>query len=102
MSRQADKRTNLRKPLWYPAKIDCRDGSAIRDCQLRDISVTGARIKIDMLNDLPNEFVLLLAQIGKPHRRCHVVWQTATEAGVQFLVEDAIAEGNHAGIKQPD
>ena len=101
MFRQAEKRQSPRKPLWYPAKIDCRDGSAIRDCQLRDISVTGARIKIEKLNDLPSEFDLLLANIGKPHRRCHVVWQTATEAGVQFFVEDAIAEGNHAGAKQP-
>ena len=99
MSRLEEKRTNPRKPLWYPAKIDCRDGSEIRDCQLRDISVSGARIKIEKLNDLPNEFDLLLAQIGRPHRRCHVVWQTATEAGVQFLVEDAIAEGNHAGAR---
>jgi hypothetical protein len=101
MSRQPDKRQSTRKPLWYPARIDCRDGSAIRDCQLRDISVTGARIKIEKLNDLPSEFVLLLANIGAPHRRCHVVWQTATEAGVQFLVEEAIAEGNHAGVKIP-
>ena len=101
MSRRAEKRTSPRKPLWYPAKIDCRDGSAIRDCQLRDISVTGARIKIEKLNDLPGEFDLLLANIGRPHRRCHVVWQTTTEAGVQFLVEEAIAESNHAGVKQP-
>jgi hypothetical protein len=99
MFRQANKRANPRKQLWYPAKIDCRDGSALRDCQFRDISVSGARIKTDKLNDLPSEFILMLAQIGMPHRRCHVVWQTTTEAGVQFLVEDAIAEGNHAGAR---
>src|SRR5262249_22654855 len=96
-----DKRQSPRKPLWYPAKIDCGDGSDVRECQVRDISVTGARIKIEKLNDLPSEFILLLATIGKPHRRCHVVWQTATEAGVQFLVEEAIAQSNHAGIKEP-
>ena len=101
MAKKAEMRTSPRKPLWYPSKIDCRDGSAIRDCELRDISITGARIKIGKLNDLPSEFVLLLANIGKPHRRCHVVWQTATEAGVQFLVEEAIAESNHAGAKEP-
>jgi len=100
MSRR-EMRQSPRKPLWYPAKIDCGDGSPVRDCQLRDISVTGARIKIGKLNDLPSEFILLLAAIGRPHRRCHVVWQTATEAGVQFLVEEAIAQGNHAGIKEP-
>jgi hypothetical protein len=100
MAKKAEMRQSPRKPLWYPAKIDCGDGSAIRDCQLRDISVTGARIKIEKLNDLPSEFVLLLANIGKPHRRCHVVWQTATEAGVQFLLEDAIAESNYAGVRE--
>jgi len=100
MSGQKEKRKFPRRPLWYPAKIDFGDGSAVRDCQLRDISVIGARIKIENLNALPSEFVLLLANIGNPSRRCHLVWQTATEAGVQFLGEDTNGGNGHRGAKR--
>jgi len=88
MSSQKDKRKFPRRDLWYPAKIDLGGGLAPRDCQLRDVSVTGARIKLEKLNDLPQEFVLLLADIGRPHRHCRVVWRNATEAGVKFSGAD--------------
>jgi hypothetical protein len=99
MAARTEKRKFPRKPLWYPAKIDLGDGSAIRDCQLRDVSETGARIKIEKLNDLPDEFVLVLANMGNPHRRCHVVWQTATEAGVQFLGGNTEAGHDRSRVK---
>lgn len=100
MSGPKDKRQYPRRPLWYPAKIDLGNGAVARDCQLRDISVTGARIKLEKLNDLPSEFVLLLANIGSPHRRCRLVWQSATEAGVKFLGEDAKEENVRVAAKQ--
>ena len=100
MSSQKDKRKFPRRPLWYPAKIDLGDGSVPRDCQLQDVSVTGARIKIEKLDDLPQEFVMLLADIGGPQRRCRVVWKTATEAGVKFASGDIKDGTTHTGATQ--
>lgn len=87
MSRSTEKRKYPRRALWYPAEIDFGDGSEARDCQLRDISVSGARLKVETIQDLPDKFTLLLAKIGKPRRRCRVAWRTETEAGVEFVTE---------------
>ena len=87
MSGQKDKREYPRRALWYPAKIDFGDGSEIRDCQLRDVSVKGARLMIGKLENLPEKFTLLLSNSGNPHRRCRVAWRAESEAGVEFLTE---------------
>jgi len=84
MATQKEKRQYPRKILWYPAKIELGDGS-IKECQFRDISVTGARLQIGKSETLPERFTLLLAAIGKPHRRCRIAWRTDTEAGVEFI-----------------
>jgi PilZ domain len=77
MSTQKDKRQHPRKALWYPAKIEFGDGS-IKDCQLRDISMSGARLQIGKGEALPERFILVLATIGKPHRRCRIAWRVRT------------------------
>ena len=100
MSTQKNKRKFPRRHLWYPAKISLGDGLMMRECQLRDVSVSGARIRAKKLDDLPSDFELLLADIGRPHRRCHVIWKTETEVGVRFS-DDDIQDGSvRKGAKQ--
>jgi hypothetical protein len=85
MSAIKDKRQHPRKTLWYPAKIDCGDGSTMRDCQFRDISPNGARLLIGKGERLPDRFTLMLSAIGKSYRRCRIAWRSETETGVEFL-----------------
>jgi hypothetical protein len=50
-----------------------------------DISGTGARLKINASQALPDEFILLLSHDGRLHRRCTVAWRSAMTVGVRFL-----------------
>jgi PilZ domain len=50
-----------------------------------DVSVTGARLALDKADPLPDRFFLVLSRDGTLRRRCSVVWQTETKAGVQFI-----------------
>jgi hypothetical protein len=50
-----------------------------------DISDTGARLKTDASQALPDEFILLLSHDGRLHRQCTVAWRSATAVGVRFF-----------------
>jgi len=65
------------------AKIVLANGTSVIDCTVRDLSASGARLKIDEVALVPGTFVLL---IGSEHRReqCRVVWRRPTDLGVLF------------------
>jgi len=48
------------------------------------VSDTGARIVLDVNNELPDRFMLLLSHNGSPRRRCRVVWRNGASLGVEF------------------
>jgi hypothetical protein len=81
---QADLRKRRRKTLQYPAWILTGPGDAPRKCMLSDISDTGARVTGLGEDDLPQEFVLLLAKDGSTRRRCRQVWRNDGRVGVEF------------------
>ena len=80
----ANRRKSVRRAIGYGAKIVAPDGSWNRDCRVLDVSDTGAKLVIDPLKDLPQEFVLALASQGSATRRCRVVWAAGSEIGVRF------------------
>ena len=61
-------------------KID----EAFYPCQVSDMTVTGARLLLDHLMDLPDTFTLQLTLAGKVVRPCYLIWQEGKEAGVSF------------------
>jgi PilZ domain-containing protein len=83
---KADLRRHTRKPFHWPAMILAGTKSP-RACTVTDVSETGARIKIDKPDDLPEKFVLLLSTTGKARRLCRVIWRSKKDAGVKFVVE---------------
>ena len=52
-------------------------------CIIADISASGARLTLDNVRLLPNEFVLSLSV----HliKKCKVMWRRKTEVGVRFI-----------------
>ena len=54
------------------------------ECQLCDVSETGAKIAGQLNIELPQELELLLTKNGNIRRRCAVVWQMQDELGVRF------------------
>ena len=61
-------------------KID----EAFYPCQVYDMTVTGARLILDHLMDLPDTFTLQLTLAGQVVRPCFLIWQEDREAGVSF------------------
>ena len=78
-------RKSTRRFVRHGARIVAADGSALGPCVMIDISGTGARLKTDASEVLPDEFILLLSHDGRLHRRCAVAWRTETAVGVRFL-----------------
>jgi len=81
-----NRRRSQRRVLNRPAKIHFGLGTMPRDCIVTDISDGGVRLRIDGF-DVPDEFVLLLAEDGysSKERAYKVVWRLGPELGAKFL-----------------
>lgn len=80
-----NKRKARRRPIVYPSHVFVGDGIPVGRCKILDISEFGARLKFEESLPSAQEFTLLLSTNGRARRRCHVVWQSESEIGVQFL-----------------
>lgn len=56
------------------------------DCVVRDISGTGARLRVPDAGAVPERFELLLKATGE-YRPTHVRWRRKTEVGISFMPE---------------
>ena len=83
-----DKRKYYRRHLQYNAWIGT-DTVLLRGCVISDISHTGARLDVENPDDLPERFRLLFSAPGSVDRKCHIVWRSAKQVGVEF--EKAVA-----------
>jgi PilZ domain len=73
-----------------PVNIVAIDGTWRRQCFLRDVSSTGARIEIEGSTDVfqAKEFFLILSTTGTAFRRCELVWINGMTVGVHFITEN--------------
>jgi hypothetical protein len=78
-----DSRRNPRHPLHCPAWIVADDGTP-RACMMHDISATGARLTKAGEDQVPDDFILWLAQDGSVSRTCRVVWRDGCHVGIEF------------------
>ena len=83
---KAELRKHARKPFHWPAKIFA-DNELPQSCTVTDVSQTGARLKPERPDELPEKFYLLFTTSGKARRLCRVIWRSKKEAGVRFLAE---------------
>jgi PilZ domain-containing protein len=79
-----DNRGQVRRPIHIRAKLVSSDGSLLRDWMVLDISATGARIKVDRPQQVPDVFTIVFTPLGRPYRVCHTTWRTTTQIGVMF------------------
>ncbi len=77
------RRTNARAKTLKSAKIVFNKNQSVIDCFVRDLSPTGARLKLGDLVPLPKTFVLELHD-GTRYD-CERVRSMGTEVGVRFL-----------------
>jgi hypothetical protein len=68
-----------------------RDGHALGECRMQDVSAGGAKLSDLHLiaGEVPDQILLSLSKRGTVLRRCAVIWRDKDRIGVRFLVADS-------------
>jgi hypothetical protein len=77
-----NRRRYIRRVSATSAVIHFDGGNDIR-CTLQDVSVGGARLRLEVPSDLP-PFFLLTVPAERIERRCTLVWKDGERVGVRF------------------
>jgi PilZ domain-containing protein len=80
-----ENRKTARRFVQHGAKIARADGVALGSCQMLDMSASGARLKVDEAQLIPDNFLLVLSHTGNLYRQCSVVWREGRTIGVEFV-----------------
>jgi hypothetical protein len=78
-ARMAPRRRTLKS-----GKVAYSDRHVTIDCLLRDMSATGARLRVEGSVAAPDTFELLVPLDGL-EAHCQVVWRSGADIGVRFL-----------------
>ena len=78
-----NKRSTQRQRVLKSGKIVFAGGSFTVDCTIRNLSETGARLRVPTTVTIPDRFALLDGQSGK-RRDVTVAWRKGDEIGVHF------------------
>jgi len=78
-----DKRKSSRHQIRYSAWI-ALPSKKLQGCALADISDHGARLDVESTENVPDNFILLLSNRGRPKRKCKVAWRNKKQLGVEF------------------
>ena len=96
--RRKEVRVQFETPL--DARVVAIDGTSFRECQLIDMSESGARITLASPAPELTEFFLVLSSFGAPvFRRCRREWVEGPMMGVSFL-KGPIAEKTLAVLRR--
>lgn len=79
------KKREARKSLSQPGWITLDGGFAARQCVVKDMSTTGAKIIIEDPNTLPAKLRLAFSRDARTGRACEVVWRRGKSVGVKFV-----------------
>jgi hypothetical protein len=83
METTQERRSAPRKRVFKGAKIILNDSRTVIDCDLRNLSETGARIAVDTAAAIPASFDLLIEGESQP-RHCRRSWLADRSLGVIF------------------
>lgn len=81
---QGDTRENARKKVLKGGTVAYSGRQVTLPCIVRDISSTGARLRIDSKTNVPDTFELLIELDGL-EAPCQVMWRKGQEVGVAFV-----------------
>ena len=83
-----DRRDSPRRPMFKSAKLIFNDNQSVVDCVLRDISVSGARVRVATWFNCHKQVVLKEQVVLKISRgvsySCDVVWSHDNQVGLRF------------------
>lgn len=78
-------RKETRSKTLKGGRIVFLNGSATRDCAIRNVSASGARLVMESVQGLPDEFKLEFEDGTR--KACFVRWRKFMEMGVEFKDE---------------
>jgi hypothetical protein len=81
----ADKRDSRRRSIMAPGVVTGGAKKPLQICFVENLSASGAKLRLNIPDDVPDQFTLLLSRDGKISRNCRIVWRSDREIGVQFL-----------------
>lgn len=79
-----DKRISPRRRALKAGVVSLNNGNITLPCVVRDISDTGAKLKVDTGRNPPDQFELQIELDGLV-AKCAVVWREGQQLGVAFL-----------------
>lgn len=82
--REGDQRVAQRRRILKAGTVAYNARHVTLSCTVRDISATGARVRVDGSVSAPDSFELLIEADGL-EASCEVVWRHGNEVGVRFL-----------------
>ncbi len=91
--KRAAPRVNFERGV--PVRILAIDATWQRECEMLDVSQTGALLRIigDFSNIELKEFFLVLSSVGSAHRRCALAWVDGDRIGANFIKAAASEKG---------
>jgi hypothetical protein len=95
-----DGRMSARRRVLKAGVAASNDRHLTMACTVRDLSATGARLRVDGSLTLPDTFELIIELDGL-EANCQVVWRKANEAGVKFLSAPRIVTARRAQVISP-
>jgi PilZ domain len=69
-------------------------------CTVRDVSATGARLRVESSVGIPDTFELII-EVDGLEADCQVVWRKANEVGVRFLAAPRIVAAKRTQVISP-
>ena len=79
-----ERRAHPRRRVLKRVKAVFNENRSVFDCQMRDISLGGARLACAQATQLPDHFVLVF-MTEREMRDVRVAWRKLDELGVEFL-----------------
>ncbi len=79
----AEHRTAPPRRTLKSGQVIFNQRQSVLDCTVRDLSVTGAKLRFATSAGIPETFELDIS--GEPRRNCRVVWRRGTDVGVTFV-----------------
>lgn len=80
---ESSRRRQRRNRTYKAGKIVFNEGFSTIDCVIKDLSETGAKIRLENAVLIPATFDLVLSD--NRTWNCRVRWRRMTECGVEFL-----------------
>ena len=80
------KKRDVRRSVQQPGWITLEGGFAARQCNVLDLSATGAKVVLDDPGSVTTSKIrLAFARDARTGRDCEVVWRRGKTLGIRFL-----------------